>query len=91
VAGLCLFLLAIFLPTSLNILLLPILFPLMAGFGEAKWIGAFILVVLLAASSLLLLYLVTPQLNLSRAAQESNFPLKFQNPGMQGRKADTDR
>jgi hypothetical protein len=91
VAGLCLLLLAIFLPTSLNIILFPILFPLMAGFGEAKWIGAFILVVLMAASSLLLLYLVTPQLNLSRAAQESNFPLKFQNQGMQRRKADSDR
>ena len=90
VVGVCLFLLDVFFPTSLYFLLLPILFPLLAGFGEATWIGGFILVVFLAALSIVSLYLVTPQLNLSRAAQESNFSMKFQKAGRHGRKPETD-
>jgi hypothetical protein len=90
VTGVCLFLLGVFFPTSIHYLLIPILLPLMGGFGDAIWIGGFILVIFLAASSILSLYLVTPQINLSRAAQESNFSLKFQKTGRLGRKPDTD-
>ena len=70
--GFCLFLLAVFLPKSLRILLSPILYPLEAGFGLENWLLGFILVGSLVVLSLLGLYLVTPRLNLSRASQESS-------------------
>jgi hypothetical protein len=90
VIGLCLFLLFVFFPTGLQFLLLPILFPLLAGFGEAIWFGGFMLAIFLAALSIVSLYLVTPQLNLSRAAQESSFSMNFQKTGRQGRRPETD-
>lgn len=76
--GVCLILLAILSPVSLRILLWPILYPLQAGFGAASWLAGFILVVFLAILSLLALYVVSPELNLSRASQESNFNWEFQ-------------
>ncbi|OGO60293.1 MAG: hypothetical protein A2032_02595 [Chloroflexi bacterium RBG_19FT_COMBO_49_13] len=79
--GACLLLLAVFFPTYLRILLWPILFPLEAGFGTTSWIAGFIQAVSLAALSLLSLYIVSPQLNLSRASQESYLNWEFQKTG----------
>ena len=70
--GFCLFLLVVYLPQSLWVLLSPILYPLEAGFGLENWMLGFILVVSLAVLSLLSLYLVSSRLNLSRASQESS-------------------
>jgi len=76
--------LARFFPPSLPILLWPIIYPLTAGFGVASWLAGFTLVVLLATLSLLALYMVTPELNLSRASQESIFRWGFQEAGLMG-------
>ena len=57
----------------LEIFLWPVIFPLEAGFGTANWLFGFILAACLALVGLLLLYIASPRLNLSRAAQESNF------------------
>ncbi len=65
--------LAIFSKASLKLILWPLLFTLQAGFGEANWLGGFVLAVILAAGGLLMLYWASPGLNLSRAAQESHF------------------
>lgn len=72
VVGAGILLLAIFYPKSLQFLLRPIFFFLEAGFGEAYWVISFILVVILAALNILVLYLVSTKLNLSRASQESS-------------------
>jgi hypothetical protein len=82
--GVCVLMLARFFPPSLPILLWPIIYPLEAGFGVASWLTGFTLVVLLATLSLLALYLVTPELNLSRASQESIFRRGFQQAGLMG-------
>jgi hypothetical protein len=71
VVGLGVFLLAIFSPPSIQIILKPIYYFLQVGFGEAYWVIGLILVVLLAAMNIFLLYLVSTKLNLSRASQES--------------------
>ena len=57
----------------LEIFLWPVIFPLEAGFGTANWLFGFILAAFLALVGLLALYLASPRLNLSRAAQESYF------------------
>jgi hypothetical protein len=76
--GVSLLVLAGFYKPSLPILLWPMVYPLEAGFGAASWLAGFAMVVLLAAMSLLALYLVTTELNLSRASQESIFRWGFQ-------------
>jgi hypothetical protein len=72
VVGAGILLLAIFYPRALNIILTPIFYFLVAGFGDADWVISFILVVILAALNILALYLVSTKLNLSRASQESS-------------------
>jgi heme/copper-type cytochrome/quinol oxidase subunit 4 len=70
--GLCLLLLAIFFPASLHTIFWPFLYPLEAGFGSTSWISGFILSIFLTMVSLAGLYIISPELNLSRASQESN-------------------
>jgi hypothetical protein len=82
--GACLLLLAKFVPASLDILLWPVQYPLEAGFGTTIWMAGFVLAVFLATLSLLVLYLVSLKLNLSRASQESNFRSEFQQAGLVG-------
>jgi hypothetical protein len=82
--GLSLLLSARFFQPSLQVLLWPMIYPLKAGFGEASWLAGFALAVFLATLSLLALYLVSPQLNLSRASQESIFQRGFQQAGLMG-------
>jgi hypothetical protein len=71
VLGAGIILLAKFFPTTLLILLKPIFYFLEAGFGEASWVLSFVLVVILVVLNILILYLVSTRLNLSRASQES--------------------
>jgi hypothetical protein len=75
--GLSLLLIARFFQQSYRIMLWPVIFPLEAGFGTAGWLAGFSMVVLLAILSLLALYLVSTELNLSRASQESIFHQEF--------------
>jgi len=75
--GAILLLLSRYDPAFLRIFLWPLIYPLQAGFGIAHWLAGFALVFLLALLSLLLLYLVTPRLNLSRASQESQHRWEF--------------
>jgi hypothetical protein len=62
-----------FFQQSYRILLWPVIYPLEAGFRESGWLAGFSIVVLMATLSLIALYMVTPELNLSRASQESRF------------------
>lgn len=82
--GACLILLTIFFPASLRILLWLILYLLQSGLGTTSWIAGFVLAVFLATLSLMVLFLVSPELNLSRASQESNFQWDFQQAGFNG-------
>ena len=63
---------------GVQILLWPVIFPLKSGFGDAFWLGGFSVAVFLAVVSFLSLYLASPRLNLSRAAQESRFRWAYQ-------------
>lgn len=58
-------------PATFLAILWPLSYPLKSGFGEAQWMSGFIVVILWLCLNLALLYLLTPGLNLSRAAQES--------------------
>jgi len=64
-------------PAFLRIILVPLIYPLEAGFGTAHWGSGFTLAMLWALLSLLGLYFVTPGLNISRAAQESQHHREF--------------
>jgi hypothetical protein len=55
----------------LGIALWPVIFPLVASFGGGNWLFGFIIAAILTMVGLLTLYLASPRLNLSRAAQES--------------------
>jgi hypothetical protein len=69
--GLGILMLFIFSPISIQLILKPIYYFLQTGFGEDYWVVGLFLVVLLALLNILLLYLASTKLNLSRAAQES--------------------
>jgi uncharacterized membrane protein len=56
----------------LGISLLPVNYPLAAGFSSDNWLVGFLLALILALTGLLVLYYASPKLNLSRAAQESS-------------------
>jgi hypothetical protein len=75
-AGLLIF--VIFTPSGLGIVLWPTLYPLEAGFNTEVWVIGFVLAIFLATLSLLVLYLITPELNLSRAAQETSSSKELQ-------------
>ena len=75
--GVCLLLLVRFFQPSFRFLLWPLIYPLEAGFGVTGWLAGFFVVVLLAALSLLALYIVSRELNLSRASQESIFKREY--------------
>ena len=85
VVGVSLLLLARFLQVGFRNLSWPVVYPLEAGFGVAGWLAGFALVVFLATMSLLALYLVSQELNLSRAFQESDLHWKYEQVGLPGR------
>jgi len=65
--------LALVYPSGLKLSLLPLQFVIMSGIGEANWLIGFIVGVTFALFGLLMLYMSSPRLNLSRAAHESRF------------------
>lgn len=66
-------------PLLLSIIIWPVVFPLEAAFGMTFWMQGLALSVLIDLLSFLALYLVTPELNLSRASQESLLPSESRN------------
>ena len=58
---------------GLQIVLWPVIFVLNSGFGNGSWLAGICVSTALSMVSLLLLYMVSTRLNLSRAAQESHF------------------
>lgn len=72
-AGLGLIILSVISKPGIQIILWPVLFSLKSGFGEVSWLAGFSLALVLAMIGLSALYLASPRLNLSRAAQESRF------------------
>jgi hypothetical protein len=59
-------------------------FPLQAAFGQYSWILGFSVAIILASAGSLCLYLVSRDLNLSRAAQESRYRFSLQQAGRSG-------
>ena len=68
----------------LSMILSPVIFPLSVSFGGQSWLTGFVLAVFLALVSLLALYIASPRLNLSRAAQESSAMWAYQQASLSG-------
>jgi hypothetical protein len=63
---------------GLQLLLWPLFYLLASGFGVVSWLTGFSAAITLAVLGLLALYIASPRLNLSRAAQESRFKWEHQ-------------
>jgi len=68
----------------LETILFPLILPLEAGLGAQKWLPGFVLALFLSLVGMMALYISSPRLNLSRAAQESHSRWAYAQASMAG-------